>query len=69
MFWHSTEHDLYIRQPEIRIQYDNPLPHLPELYRQIDRRVGFPHATLAAGNGDHSRQRPLRLVVRFDYIS
>ena len=23
MFWHSTEHDLYIRQPEIRINLLN----------------------------------------------
>ena len=52
MLRYSAKHDFYIRQAEIRVQDDDPLPHFLELDCQIDRGIGFAHAAFAAGDSD-----------------
>ena len=52
----SPEHNLNIGKAEIRIQYNNPFPHLPELNSQVYRGIGFAHTALAAGNGNNPGQ-------------
>ena len=69
MFRHRPKHDLYIGKPEIRIQYNDPLIHFPELYRKVDRRIRFSHAAFSAGHCDHSGCLTSGLVLGFDNIS
>ena len=56
MLRYGTEHNLYIRQSEVRVQDDDPLPHFPELDSQIDGGIGLSHAALAAGDGNDTGQ-------------
>ena len=62
---YCSEHDLDVRQPEIRIQNDHPFAHFAELNCQIDGHIGFSHATLAGSNGNDSCSRSY-LVICFN---
>ena len=54
MLWHGAKHNLYIRQPKIRIQNNHPLPQLAELNGKVNGRIGFSNSSLSAGDSDDS---------------